>query len=149
MALTDKTTVLATYIQNLINTNKVPLGLDDVLYGEQNNIPKALTAVVQAGRKNRIVQGAAMPGGNSLVTMTVVIMIYNSSSGAEAVERLAVDQLAEAVETLLHSDTTMGGLIIHGFVEMIDPGVSFKAGSQFRATQMTFVGQSKVRITQP
>jgi hypothetical protein len=147
MALTDKTTVLAQYIQALINTNKIALGVSDVLYGEHNNIGKAKTVVVNSGTKTRQVQGAAMPGGNSLVRMTVLITVYNSTVGDEGTQRLAVDQLAEAVETLLHQNTTMGGLIIHGFCETVDPGIKFNTGSMFRVTQITFVGQAKVRIT--
>lgn len=147
MPLTDKTTVLAQYIQSLINTNKAALGLDDVLYGEHENIPKAKTAVVNSGTKTREIAGAAMPGGMSLNRMTVIITVYNSTVGAEGVQRLAVDQLAEAIEALLHTDTTMGGLLIHGFCETMDPGIKFNTGSMFRVTQITFIGQSKTRIT--
>jgi hypothetical protein len=147
MPHTDKVTVLAQYIQALINTNKVTLGLDDVLYGDQQNMPKAQTAVISSGQKTRTLDGVAMPGGMSRNLMRVIITVYNSTVASEATQRLAVDQQAEAIEALLHQDTTMGGNIIHGFVESIEPGVTFRTGSMYRATQLTFVGQTKTRIT--
>lgn len=147
MSLTDRTTVLATYIQGLINTNKVTLGIDEVLYGDHENLAKATIAVVNSGSKDRRISGVAMSGGMTTNMMRVLITLYNSKVGPEAVERLRVDDLAEDVEALLHADTTMGGLIIHGFVETMDPGYRFKSGSMFRVTQMIFVGQSKTRLT--
>lgn len=147
MPHTDKVTVLAQAIMAVLETNKAALGLDDVLYGDQQNIPKAKTAVVSAGTKNRVLDGVAMPGGMSRNFMKVVITIYNSTVGAEEAQRLVVDQQAEAVEAKLHEDTTVGGIIIHGYVESIEPGVTFRAGSMFKATQLTFIGQTKTRIT--
>lgn len=149
MTHTDKGTVLAQYILSLIETNKVVLGIDTTLYGDQDKITPGITAVVQMGVKDRQLKGVVMPGGRTENDMTVLITIYNNKTGSEATERLLVDQVSEAVETLLHHNTTMGGLIIHGYVRRMDPGIKFKAGSMFRATQMTFVGQSKTNLSVP
>jgi hypothetical protein len=55
--------------------------------------------------------------------------------------------LAEEIVDLLHQDTTMGGIIIHGFVTDWIPGVAFKATSQYRAVQLNFAGITKTNIT--
>lgn len=147
MAHTDKTTVVAQYILSLITTNKSSLGLDNVLYGDQNEIPPGKTAVVATGRKDRVLQRVAFPGGGTRNRMIVMITVYNNTTGDEATKSLQTDQVAEAVEHLLHQNTTMGGNIIHGFVETWDPGYNFRRGSMFRATQLTFVADTKTNLT--
>lgn len=147
MAHTDKSTVLAQYIFSLITTNKTALGLDSVLYGEHNEIPSGKTVAVTTGRKDRSLARVAYPGAGTQNRMIVLITIYNNTLGDEATKSLETDQLAEAVEHLLHQNTEMGGNIIHGFVESWDPGYKFKTGSMFRATQLIFVGQTKTNLT--
>lgn len=153
MPHTDKSTVLAQYIMALIETNKVALGVDTVLYGDQDKITPGITVVVQAGTKNRNLKGVAFPGGRTDNEMIIIITVYNNKLDSEASARLEVDQVAEAVEVLLHQNTTMGAgddaLIYHGFVVRWDPGIKFKTGSMFRGTQMMFVGRSKTNLTVP
>lgn len=148
MPHTDKATVLATAIKNLINTNKVVLGVDEVYYGDHNNIPVGTAVTVTAGATRRELAGVAGPGGRAMNYMNVVILILLSIVQDEATARLRVDQLAENITTLLHADTTVGGILIHGFVEEITPGVIFnKEGSMFRVAQLDYTGKSKTNIT--
>lgn len=147
MTHTDRTTVVAQYIKTLIDTNKASLGVDQVLYGEQTNIPGGITVVVTAGMKTRALQRVAFPGGGTRNRMMVLITVYCNKLGDEQTLNLEVDQTAEDVEHLLHQDTTLGGNVIHGFVETTDPGYRFKSGSMFRATQMTHVSQTKTNLT--
>lgn len=147
MSHTDRTTVIATYIKNLINTNKVALGVDTVLYGDHNNIPGGITVTVMAGMKTRQLQGVANPGARTRNRMIVLVTVYCNKTGDEETLSLETDQVAEAVEHLLHQDTTLGDNVIHGFVETWDPGYRFKPGSMFRATQLTHISQSKLNLT--
>lgn len=147
MSHTDRTTVIATYIKNLINTNKVALGVDTVLYGDHNNIPGGITVTVMAGMKTRQLQGVANPGARTRNRMIVLVTVYCNKTGDEETLSLETDQVAEAVEHLLHQDTTLGDNVIHGFVETWDPGYRFKTGSMFRATQLTHISQSKLNLT--
>lgn len=147
MPHTDRTTVLALYIKNLIQTNKVPLGIDnDVLYGDHNNILGGISVIVDSGTKSRSLARVAYPGGGTMNEMVVLVTVYNNKTGSEAVERLRLDQTAEAVENLLHQNTTMGGNIIHGYVHTWQPGIRFKTSSMFRVVEMMFVGQSKTNL---
>lgn len=147
MPLTDRTTVLATYIKNLIQTNKVALAIDqDVIYGDHNNILGGVSVVVESGTKSRTLARVAFPGGGTQNGMIVLITVYNNKTGSEAVERLKVDQISENIENLLHQNTTMGGNIIHGYVHTWQPGVRFKPSSMFRVVEMLYVGQSKTNL---
>jgi hypothetical protein len=144
---TDQSTVLAQALKDKIELNKVALGLDIVLYGEQNNVPGGKAAVVYCGTKRRPLAGVAGPGGRTDNFMEVIIDVHYSVYNPEEEGRLAADKLAEAVETLLHQDTTVGGIIIHGWVNEWTPGVVFKENSMYRTVRLLYVGRSKTNIT--
>lgn len=150
MAHTHKSTVLALAIRDKIIANKANLGLDAdsfVAYGDHNNVPGGKAVTVSAGTKNRELAGVAGPGGRTLNQMEVVVTVYYMKTEDEASARLTCDQLAENVEELLHQDTTMGGIIIHGFVNQWVPGVIVRETSMFRVVQLHFVGQTKTNVT--
>ena len=147
MAFTDKASVVAQAILALLEANKDSLGLDQVYYGDQLNIPNAKCAVVRVGRKTRERAGVAGPGGRFMNIMPVTISVYNSTVADEGNARLVVDQLAEAIEDLLHQDITVGGLTLDGFVSEFDPDPVFRAGSMFRTVQLTYQARSKTNLT--
>jgi hypothetical protein len=147
MPHTSFTSVLALAIYDKILANKVDLGLKDVLFGEQTMIPSTPTAVVYPGPKHRDLAGVSAPGGRTHNMMTVYVELFGSAVGPEAIERLALDQVAEAVETVLHADVTMGGIIIHGFVNDWTPSNARIASSQFRLLRMTYIGRSKTYLS--
>ncbi len=156
MANTDKTTVVAIYIRDQLRANAASLGLvaGQIIYGEQNNIPGGVSVVVDSGTKSRNLEGSAaiqvapgrFSGGRTRNRMLVTITVYNSQYGDEESKRLEVDQIAEGIEHFLHQDTTLGGNIIHGFVETWNPGTTIKGGSMFRVCQMIYSGQSKTTL---
>lgn len=150
MALTSKSTVVASAIVDLIEeaVEDEELAIDEVYYGDHNNIPVGTAVAVTPGTKRRELAGVAGPGGRSMVYMEIVVLIYYSVVTDEATARLHVDQLAESIEDLLHADTTLNGIIIHGFVTEWIPGVIHKPKSMFRVVQLTYTAQTKVNITQ-
>lgn len=145
---TDKTSDLAVYIFDLLTAERYDLGLEQVFYGNHNMIPKNNTAIVIPGRKTRNLRGVSAPGGRvqNLLTVLIDIMTQDPLSG-ENDGRLATDKLAEVVETRIHQDTTMGGLIIHGFIDTWDPGETFINQSMFRVVRMTFTGESRTYLS--
>lgn len=150
MAHTHKATVLAIAIKDKIAANKLAVGLDAdsvVLYGDHNNVPGGKAVTISAGTKDRELAGVAGPGGRTLNIMQVMITVYYMKTEAEESARLAVDQLAENVEDLLHEDTTMGGIIIHGYVRQWVPGIIQRETSMFRVVQLHFFGQTKTNVT--
>jgi len=147
LANTEFTSVLAQGILSILVNNQTSLGLKDILYGNQVMIPKSPTAVVIPGPKHRELAGVGGPGGRTLNMITVYIDIQSSKVGDEAEERLALDQLAEKVEKLLHSDTSINGLVIHGFVTDWIPGESTLRNGEFRSVRLSFTGQTKLQLT--
>lgn len=154
MAHTDKDEILAQAIQALIEANKVTLGLDDVFYGNHNMIPRASAAIVAPLGKTRELAGVSAPGGRTNNTLMVSIDVHRSKVVDEETGRLAVDSTASAIEALLHTDPTIGGLIIHGFVQNVQRGETqffsnVGSGSLFRSVQMVFSGTTKTYLSPP
>lgn len=142
MSHTDSTATLAKAIYALLSDNADSLKLNDVAYGNHLNLPRSPTAVVVPGPKRRELQGVSAPGGRTRNYMTVYVDVHSSKVGSETEQRMALDELGTQIEALIHQDTTVGGIIIHGFVETWDPGETFIQGGQFRSVRMTFVGQT-------
>lgn len=150
MPHTDDDTIVADAIFDLITANKVTLLLDDVLYGNQALIPRASAAVVVPGGKRRELAGVSSPGGRTNNTLIVEINLHWSKVGDEATERRAVDDRATAVERLIHTDTTLGGIIVHGFIDQVDRGETLMANnSMFRSVRMMFTGVTKTYLSPP
>ena len=147
---TDRDEVLALAIRDLIVANKIDLELDDVLYGNHVLIPSGNSVIVSAPGKRRQLAGVASPGGRTLNTLSVVIELNRSKVGSEEEQRIATDNCATNIEVLLHSDTTIGGIIIHGFVNQVDRGETNTSGNgMFRTVRMLFEGQTKTYLSAP
>lgn len=147
MPHTSDDTVLAQAIYNIIVANQATLLLDDVLYGNHVVIPHASAAVVVAAGKSRSLVGVQGPGGRTDNTLSVEIHLHWSKVGDETTERKNADDRATALETLIHQDTTVGGIIIHGFVNQVNRGeTEFVNGGMFRSVRMTFVGTTRTNL---
>lgn len=125
---------MGNYLVQLMKDNQVDLTLADVFYGDQSNIPRTPTACMDPGGKNRELNGAPR---RSLVTITNYIIVYhNKMQGTEKI-RLEDDQRAEAIEALIHTDSTMGGLVIDSMVTGIESGYLMRERTMFRASRLT------------
>jgi len=154
MPHTDDDTVLALAIRDLIEANKSALLIDDVLYGNHGMIPQASAAVVTAMGKRRQLAGVSAPGGRTQNELMVGIDLHWSKVGNEDTERQAADSRGTALESLIHEDTTVGGIIIHGFITDVDRGDSVLpnstgSNSMFRTVRMMYRGTTKTYLSPP
>jgi len=150
MTHTDDDTVVAEAIYQLILANQTDLLLDDVLYGNHNNIPHASAAVVTASGKRRELAGVSAPGGRTENTFTIEIGLHWSKVGDEATERRAADSRGKALEKKIHEDTSLGGIIIHGFINQVERGeTQMASGSMFRTVRMIYTGETKTYLSPP
>lgn len=150
MAHTDDDTVVAQAIFNIIVANQTTLLLDDVLYGNHVIIPHASAAVVTPLGKRRALAGVAAPGGRTENTLSVEITLHWSQVGDEATERANADARGTALEKKIHADTTLGGIIIHGYITQVERGESvFTNSGMFRTVKMMFEGTTKTYLSPP
>lgn len=128
---------------DLLVLNKTSLGIEDVYYGDQNRIPKVPSISVQPGDKSRVF---TQTGLHTTIGLPVYIIIFHSGIRDLQVTNKANDVLAEAVETLLHADITLGGLVISSLVESVEPGFANRGKEYFVTHRLTWNGLSKKRI---
>lgn len=146
MTHTDSPTVLALAIKDKISSVAGSLGITTVLYGVHTMIPTTPAVTVFAQGKTRTLAGVSAPGGRTENELVVIIDAHLAAVGNEEVERQAIEELANGIEAELHKDTTMGGIIIHGFVTSWDNGTA-QLGGEFRTIRMTYVGRTKTYLS--
>ena len=135
--------VIVQYIVDKFEANKTALGVKDVFYGDQNRIPNIPSITVEGGDKDR---SYTQTGLQTVVNLPVFIYIYHSGIRDLQITKKACDELAEAVEALLHTDVNLGGLVVNGLVTSMEPGFANRGKEIFVVHRLTWQGIAKVRI---
>lgn len=145
--LTDQSEVVANYIYQMLHnpTNMTALGLQDVWYGDQELLPRTPAACVAPGNKTREFQGATF---RTLNTFETYILAYYGKIQDVQQNLHAATTLADAIETLVHSDLKLGGNVIYVLCTQNEPGMITKAGALLMGARMTFQSMSKTTLPQ-
>jgi hypothetical protein len=130
----------------MLSTNAVALNLEDVFYGDQQRIPRTPAACVESGEKRRALKGAPRM---TLVDITTYVIVYHYKLKSVQEIREDNDLLAEAIETLVHSDCKLGGYVIDSMVTSVESGYQMKGNSLFRASRLTIEARSQVLLPLP
>jgi hypothetical protein len=125
---------MAKFLEALLVTNRVSLGLSAVFFGDQANVPSTPTACVDPGGKSRTLNGAPR---RTLVTLTNYVIIYHYEVKSLQQVREDADRLAETVETLIHSDSFMGDSVLDSLVIAVESGYLSRRNSLYRASRLT------------
>jgi hypothetical protein len=131
-------------VYDVLSDAKDELGIAAVYYGMQELIPEFPAISVESGRKQR--QLAERSGGSThkwAITFTVSLMVEHGKLQSSTTTRKETEQLAELIETKLHEDLKLGGLVIFGFVTSIDSGVTRRKDIMIRATRIIWEGVSR------
>lgn len=146
---TDNPAEVAQYLMALVQgDNGATTGIpaDNVMYGDQQLIPRTPFVCVETGPMRSELAGTAYMLQND---MTVYLMVYHVNlrdPDGEQMTRKECDQMAYDLRTLLHSDKTMGGLVIHGHVTNMDPGYAQRQNKLLKMTRISWSGLSKKMI---
>lgn len=144
---TDSSDVIATYIYNKLNnpTNKTALGAQDVWYGDQELLPHTPAICVNPGTKKREFQGATY---RTLNTIETYVMVYFGKYQDVQTNLHGATQMADAIETLVHSDLLLGGNVIAVLCVQDEPGMVNKAGVWMLGARLTFESMTKTTFPQ-
>jgi len=133
------------YIYALVNDNKESLGLKYVGYADERLLPHYPAAVVSF---NTPVDRELVTTGTFNLNWQLQIIVYHARISASHKTRTREDMLlATAVRNLLHTDKSMGGGVIFGYVRSERPGViADDKGRANVATVLTWTGDSRAPI---
>lgn len=152
MALTNRTLTIANRFYEILLGVKAELGLADVWFGDQDNLPRTPALCVEPGVKRRTLKAVQNMTENSIDTY---FLLYHSKLGPDTdqqLERRNTVQFAENVEEYLHInylrlyDLAGNQLTIHGHCSDLDPGFSYKNGTLYNAVRMTWTSLTKTRL---
>lgn len=148
MALTDSLVSVSNYVLSLLQdpTWMTANNVAQVLYGDQDKIGPVPLICVEPSQKERQLNGAPR---RTEVDMEINVIIYFGILQDNEANRKGADQLAEAVEARLHSNSTCGSLVIHSMVSNLSSGVANKGGSLYKAARLTFTAKSQIMLSYP
>jgi len=151
MANTDNVDVFNQYLFDKLVDHQADLGMQDTWYGDQEKIPRTPCVAVEAGPKNRELNGSPR---RFMVTLESYIMIYHDKIQDTQENARQAQKRAEAVEAVLHADAQMrtdpgdgnSGLVIHSFVMSNEPGYVTRGGNLMSVSRLTFRATSQVML---
>lgn len=138
--LTGSLRVVCDYMYDLIDKNASALGIEALYYGDQDKLPATPAVCIEPDEKPRELKGAQRM---TLVRFRVYVLIYYGVIGTPQDNRRNADELAESIETLIHSKPRFDGLLIHGMCTSIESGYVTRDRSLLRASRILFEGESQ------
>lgn len=133
---------LCDYWMNKFDTDKQLFNLEDVFYGDQNQIPRTPALCLEPDGKRRVIEGVG-GSGRVLNTMGLYVLLYISKVQDTQVSARDALVLAESIEAYMHQDKSSGGLLVHGYCTEVEPGYRTRGDTRFRACRIKFEGINK------
>lgn len=146
MPFTDSLNVVGQALEDLLKgqVNQGLLQVRKVWFGDEDElIPETPAINVSPEIKTRELYGTGHTTKNNF---RFYVTIYHSKLGDPAVTRKECITYSEQVESILHSNRQLGGLLVDSMVESLQPGVSSRNNVIMKATRLTWVGLSSSRL---
>lgn len=143
MTLTASLVEVSESLYNKFEAAKGTLGIGAVFYGDQNRLPVTPALCVEPDGKTNTLKSAFRV---IAIEFKVYVLLYHGSVTSPQDNRRAADALAEAVETLIHADRTLGGLVTHCMVDEVASGYITKGSTLIRSSRLTFSAISQNQL---
>lgn len=147
--LTGSLVVFCQGLVTLLNTTIAEIGYDSnaaaVYYGEQERYPTVPSYCVEPVNKTRDMQTQKLQRIFDLTFSAQVIGYLAQVQKNEQIVRADVDVLGEKVETIIHRDHTLGGLVYDLVVTSLESGYAYKKDpvTKYKAVILTVEGKSR------
>lgn len=123
----------------ILDEDRDILGLHDIYYGRQEIIPKFPSISVESGGKSRRDRGTHLWD----ITFTINVMVFHGKLQASEVNQEEIETLAEAVESILHVDHKLGGLVEWSYVTDIEPLVIIRNNTMIKTSRLILGARSR------
>jgi len=150
---TWKGSQMARHILRLIEENKVELGIQGTIYGDQMTIPVSPYCCVEPANVRRAYDGVPFMTQN---TVSVAVILYGTGiEGATDVQE-KLDDVSDGVADFLNQESLpemyggnlLGGKITEGFVETHEYGYVMKSDRKMRANRIIWTGTTHTKLTE-
>lgn len=134
---------MATAVKAAIDAQASALGIAETWYGDQTILPQTPAVCVTPGNKSRAFAGASLMTENTFETY---VFVYFGKVQDVQQNLHAAQALADAIEPVVQTDMTLGGIVIWTLCTQNEPGIINKQGSLLMGNRMTFQSFSKTRL---
>lgn len=128
VTLTDKSAVVGQALKELLIADWDGIGVatkSDVYYGDQSKYPRTPAVSVEMAPQDRQLN---QTGLQQRIVLRAYIMAIHSPLAAAEKRWEETDEFADRIVTQLHTNRTLGGLVINGYVTGIEPGALRRGG---------------------
>lgn len=140
---TDSLAAVSQELYDYLDYGKGVLGIQRVWYDIDDMVPTTPAILVEPGDKSREISNT---GHMVINTFQVNVILLHSRMASKSETNDEALTLAEEVESYLHDNKTLNGLIIHGYVSKLEQGSVAQQKVLLRATRLLWQGMSKTRI---
>ncbi len=146
MPHTDTLTDVTQALVDLLKLKWKTIGLSlkaDIYYGDESRYPRYPAISVEPTTLDSVPTSTQLRMTNEF---TIYIFLYEGSLKNLQVKRKDRDLRAEAIRDQIHTDRTLGGIIAHGNIVTIEPGVAILGQDQLLSSRLTWQGISKTEL---
>ncbi|MCA1806909.1 MAG: hypothetical protein LC687_03465 [Actinobacteria bacterium] len=141
--LSDSLVEVSQALYQHLLTGRSTLGLQDVWYDTKGVLPRTPAILIEPDNKARELMATGHQTSN---TFQVGVVVVHSRMAASGITNKEVLELAENVETYIHTNRSLDGLLIHSYIVSIEQGSVTQQSTVFRATRLLWQGISRTRI---
>lgn len=138
---------VAEYLETKFNGLKSKYSIDTVYYGDQNKMVGSRCVCIDPNLKRITDYSAGMK--LAIPQFIVIIYVYSLNITDPGFNRKEADRLAEKLEAEVNFDSNLGGLVMDGYVSLIESGYATVNASLARVTKMTYEANNRERIGGP
>jgi hypothetical protein len=132
------------FIHDLLDTAKGDLGLASVWYGDENFVAPYPAAVVAPGG---LVRNLYATRTFEIILQVTIFVMHGDLSVSYRTRTRDDIRLAESVTSLLHTDYTLGGNVVYGYVVSETPGaINRPKGTGIVSTSIAWNGNSRAQF---
>ena len=142
MPLTQKNSEVAQALVDLLQDDWQTIGTEkksDIYYGDQLLYPRFPSVAVEASPQEREIQ---QTGLQQRIRFTMGIIVVSGGLKGMSERRKDADELAERVVDQIHTDRTLGAIVINGIITSIEPGFITRGGALLVTHLVTWEGLS-------
>ncbi len=142
MPLTDANSVVTQALVDLLVGDWDTLGVPskkDIYYGDQPMYPRFPSLAVES---NPLERELNQTGLQQRIFFTMSILAFHGGLKTASERRKDNDEFSERVVSRLHTDRTLGGIVIHGHATSVEPGFVQRGGSLLVTHLITWEGIS-------
>jgi len=143
LTLSDSLFDFSDYLFTILVDNQPELEIAEVTFGDVTQIIKTPLVCVEPVSKSRELAGAPRAAQTELEAH---VLLYHSRVSDSQDTAREVLQWAEGIETKIHQDRKLGGLVTHSMVDNMEAGYVVRGQELYRSYRLKVTGTVKVQL---